>query len=52
MNPRGPGILALLLAAGALLSGLFADMGIVEAGEPGRDVLQDEAFLFASVLWT
>ena len=47
MNPRGPDILALLLAAGALWPGLFAD-----AGQPDRGVLQDEALLLASVLWT
>lgn len=52
MNPRGPGILALLLAADALLPGLFADTDVVVADEPDRGVLQDEVFLLASVLWT
>ena len=42
MTPRRPDILALLLQAGALLPGLFADRG----------VSQDEVFLLASVLWT
>ena len=52
MSSRGPDILALLLAAGALLPGLFADTGIADADEPDRGVLQDEVFLLASVLWT
>ena len=52
MNPRRPNILALLLQAGALLPGLFADRGVAVADEPDRGVLQDEVFLLASVLWT
>ena len=52
MNPRGPEILALPLAAGALLPGLFTNIGIIDADEPDRGVLQDEAFLLALMLWT
>lgn len=51
MTPRGPEILTWLLATGALLSGLLADGGVVDAGEPDRDVMQDEVLLLASVLW-
>ena len=66
MISRGPEILALLLAAGALLpklfvnTGLFVNIGIFDAVEPDRGLLvepdrgllQDEALLLASMLWT
>ena len=52
MNPHGPEILALLLAAGAFLPWLFTNIGIGDAGGPDRGVLRDEAFLLASMLWT
>ena len=52
MTPRRPNILVLLLQAGALLPGLFADQSVAVADEPDRGVLQDEVFLLASVLWT
>ena len=51
MNTRGPEILALLLAAGTLLHGLFADVGTADTDEPDRGVLQDEVFLFAPMPW-
>lgn len=51
MNPHGPEILALLLAAGAFLPGLFAGVDIVCANEPDRGVLQDEVSLLALMPW-
>ncbi len=52
MSPRGPEILASLLAAGALLPGLFADKGIADADEPDRGALPGDVFLLASMLRT